>query len=91
MFFAGYFPMKRLSRVVTLAGAASVGVGLFALLDAYWRWIGVALGYPPGWSGSVGSGLLLAGIVCLLASRQTTTPGAYAPGRVPEATHDELS
>jgi hypothetical protein len=73
-------------------GAAGVGVGLFALLDAYWRWIGVALGYPPLVSGLVGSGLLVVGVGGLLAGRLTTPRGGRAPDRVPDAKtaeHDE--
>jgi hypothetical protein len=61
--------MQRLGMVLTCLGAAGVGLGLFALLDAYWRWIGVALGYAPLVSGVVGSSLLVAGIGCGLAGR----------------------
>jgi hypothetical protein len=84
--------MQGIGRVLTCSGAASVGIGLFALLDAYWRWIGVALGYPPLLPGLVGSGLLLVGIGCLLAGRQATPRGGRAPDRVldaMEAEHDE--
>jgi hypothetical protein len=86
--------MKWLRGVVTVVGAASVGIGLLVLLDAYWRWIGVALGYPPMWSGSVGGVLLAAGIACLLAGRQATLPGGDGPAQVPnapEAKNDDQS
>jgi hypothetical protein len=67
-------------------------MGLFALLDAYWRWIGVALGYPPLLPAFVGSSLLLVGIGCLFASRQAMTRGGPAPGQgldTTETEHDE--
>jgi hypothetical protein len=71
--------MARLNeQLVTGVGAAAVAIGFFALLDAYWRWIGVALGYPPVWSGATGAGLLLAGIVCLLAGRQAKPSDGHA-------------
>jgi hypothetical protein len=62
--------MQRIGTVLICLGPASLGVGLFALLDAYWRWIGVALGYPPFLSGLVGGGLLLFGLSCLVAGQQ---------------------
>jgi hypothetical protein len=71
--------MRRLGMVLTGLGAAGVGVGLFALLDVYWRQIGVALGYPPPVSGLVGSGLLAAGAFCLLAAHGTTPRDHRAP------------
>jgi hypothetical protein len=78
-------------------GAASVGLGVYALLDAYWRSSGVALAYPPLLSGWVGRILLLVGIVLLgigslVASRQATAGGGRAPDRVSDAKkaeHDE--
>jgi hypothetical protein len=71
--------MSRLGTALTGVGVAGVGVGLFALLDTYWRQIGVALGYPPPVSGLVGSGLLAAGLFCLLAARRATTHDHGAP------------
>jgi hypothetical protein len=78
--------MQPMGRVLTVLGAAGVGIGLVSLLDTYWRWIGVALGYPPLVSGLVGGSLLLAGIGCLAAGRGAATPGARTPVRTPEGT-----
>jgi len=71
--------MRPLGVVLTVLGAAGLGVGLFALLDTYWRWVGVALGYPPLLSGLVGSGLLLGGIACLFTARQATPRARNEP------------
>ena len=77
--------MQRMGRVLTVLGAAGVGIGLIALLDTYWRWIGVALGYPPLVSELVGGSLLLAGIGCLVAGR-SAVPGGHTGMRPPEGT-----
>jgi hypothetical protein len=71
--------------VLTYLGATGVGLGVFALLDAYWRWIGVALRYPPLVSGLVGSGLLVLGIGCLMAGRLAMPRGGRMPDRIPDA------
>ena len=75
-------------------GAASVGLGVYALLDAYGRHIGVALAYPPLLSSWVGRSLLLVGIVLLwigyvVANRQVTPDGGRVPGRVSDAKRAE--
>jgi hypothetical protein len=74
--------MQLAGRVLTCLGAAALGLGLVALLDAYWRWIGVALGYPPLWSRSTGSALLSVGIACLLVGIRATLPRTRAGDRV---------
>jgi hypothetical protein len=81
--------MQRLGTVFACLGAAGVGIGLFALLDMYWRWIGVALGYPPLVSGLAGGGLLVVGIGGLLAGRLTTPRGGRAADQAPDATTAE--
>jgi hypothetical protein len=81
--------MQRIGRVLTCLGAASVGIGLFALLDAYLRWIGVALGYPPLLPALFGSGLLLLGIGCLVAGSQATPRGGRAPDQIPDVKNAE--
>ena len=73
----------RISVVLLCLGAACVGIGILGLLDSYWRWIGVALGYPPLVSGSVGSVFLLLGITCLAAASQK--PGGAG---LPDARED---
>jgi hypothetical protein len=77
--------MQRNSRVLIALAGASAGLGLFALLDAYWRWIGVALGYPRFLSGLIWCCLLMVGIACFLASRQATAHAGRPPDQVPNA------
>jgi len=81
--------MQHMGRVLVVLGTAGAGLGLFALLEVYWRWIGVALGYPPLMSGLLGTSLLFAGIGCLIAGRRLTLPGASAQVWAPEATKPE--
>jgi hypothetical protein len=59
----------RRAVVLSCLGVVCVGIGIVGLLDSYWRWIGVALGYPPLVSGSVGTVLLLIGITWLAAGQ----------------------
>jgi hypothetical protein len=81
--------MQLAGRVLTCLGAAAVGLGLVVLLDAYWRWIGVALGYPPLWGWWAGSGLLSVGVACLIIGRQGTLLGTRAADRAPDAPEAE--
>ena len=85
----GGMSIQRLGTVFTCLGAAGVGLGLFALLDAYWRWIGVALGYAPLVSGLVGSSLVVAGIGCVLAGRLTAPRGGRGPDGIPDTKRAE--
>jgi hypothetical protein len=76
-------------RVLQCLGAAGIAIGLLGLLDSYWRWIGVALGYPPLLSGSVGSCLLLVGLSCLLLANRATTPGGASSPDAKKVEADE--
>jgi hypothetical protein len=81
--------MQLAGRVLTCLGAAAVGLGLVALLDAYWRWIGVALGYLPLWGRSTGSALLSVGIACLLVGIRATLPRNRAVHQASDASKAE--
>jgi hypothetical protein len=66
--------------LLTVLGAVSVGIGVLGLLDSYWRYIGVALGYQPLVSGSLGFIFLMLGIGCFFAGRQAARGAVHAPG-----------
>jgi hypothetical protein len=81
--------MQLAGRVLTCLGAAAVGLGLVVLLDAYWRWIGLALGYPPLWGRLPGTALLSVGIACILVGIRATLPRNRAAHRAPDASKAE--